>query len=100
MAISFISDICWAYAMLLTSPLVVTVGLNLTIPLSLVGQVILNAQIPSLIYWIGAGIVFLAFVLVNHESKKEEEDAIIISSRQDHVHGQDAEDGESPNLFR
>ncbi|CBF90223.1 uncharacterized protein ANIA_00088 [Aspergillus nidulans FGSC A4] len=33
---SLLSDICWAYAMLLTSPLVVTVGLSLTIPLSLI----------------------------------------------------------------
>jgi solute carrier family 35 protein F5 len=78
MAISFISDVCWAYAMLLTSPLVVTVGLNLTIPLSLIGQLFLNAQNPSLIYWIGAGIVFVAFVLVNHESSREDEPAICI----------------------
>ena len=62
---------CWAYAMLLTSPLVVTVGLSLTIPLSLVGQMILNSQTSSLAYWIGAGIVFLSFIFINHESKEE-----------------------------
>lgn len=94
MAISFISDICWAYAMLLTSPLVVTVGLNLTIPLSLVGQVILNAQNPSLLYWVGAGIVFVAFIVVNHESKKEHEH-IIISSEPDHIIGSNAGSGGS-----
>lgn len=71
--ISVISDVCWAYAILLTSPLVVTVGLSLTIPLSLIGQIVLNAQIPSPIYWVGAGIVFLSFVFVNHESKKQEQ---------------------------
>ncbi len=71
-ATSFISDICWAYAMLLTSPLVVTVGLSLTIPLSLIGQMILDAQYSSVAYWIGAGIVLLSFVFINHESKEED----------------------------
>lgn len=65
---SLVSDICWAYAMLLTTPLVVTVGLSLTIPLSLVGQIILQAQYASALYWAGAAIVFLSFLVVNHES--------------------------------
>ena len=72
-ATSLVSDICWAYAMLLTSPLVVTVGLSLTIPLSLIGQMILNSQSSSATYWIGAGVVFLSFVFINHEGKVEEE---------------------------
>ncbi|KAJ5107054.1 hypothetical protein N7456_003729 [Penicillium angulare] len=66
---SFISDIAWAYAMLLTTPLVVTVGLSLTIPLSLVGQIVLQGQYASAIYWVGAAIVFFSFLVVNHESK-------------------------------
>jgi solute carrier family 35 protein F5 len=65
---SLVSDICWAYAMFLTTPLIVTVGLSLTIPLSLVGQIILQGQYASAIYWVGAGIVLLSFLLVNHES--------------------------------
>jgi solute carrier family 35 protein F5 len=44
--------------MLLTTPLVVTVGLSLTIPLSLVGQIILQGQYAGVLYWIGATIVF------------------------------------------
>ena len=72
-ATSLISDFCWAYAMLLTSPLVTTVGLSLTIPLSLIGQMILNSQNSSATYWIGAGVVLLSFVFINHESKDEEE---------------------------
>ena len=58
--------------MLLTSPLVVTVGLSLTIPLSLIGQMILNSQTSSLSYWFGAGVVFLSFIFINRESKQEE----------------------------
>ncbi|KAE8353006.1 hypothetical protein BDV28DRAFT_134072 [Aspergillus coremiiformis] len=68
---SLLSDICWAYAMLLTSPLVVTVGLSLTIPLSLVGQILLQGVTSSALYWVGAAIVFLSFLVVNHESQEK-----------------------------
>ena len=71
-ATSLVSDVCWAYSMLLTSPLVVTVGLSLTIPLSLLGQMVVNGQTSSAMYWIGAVIVFLSFVFVNYESKEED----------------------------
>lgn len=66
---SLVSDICWAYAMLLTTPLVVTVGLSLTIPLSLVGQIILQGKYAGILYWIGATIVFTSFLIVNQESR-------------------------------
>lgn len=64
----------WAYAMLLTSPLVVTVGLSLTIPLSLIGEMIQYAQYSSWIYWVGAGIVLLSFLFINHESAEGEDE--------------------------
>ncbi len=72
--ISLISDVAWAYAMLLISPLVVTVGLSLTIPLSLVGQMIINSQTSSVTYWAGAVIVLLSFLFINYESKETESD--------------------------
>ncbi|OWO99277.1 hypothetical protein B2J93_1165 [Marssonina coronariae] len=72
-ASSFISDYAWAYAMLLTTPLVVTVGLSMTIPLSLIGQIILNTQYSSALYWVGACIVILSFLFINHESHDESE---------------------------
>jgi solute carrier family 35 protein F5 len=72
---SFVSDIAWAYAMLLTTPLVVTVGLSLTIPLSLVGQIVLQSTYASPLYWFGAAIVFMSFLVVNHESKTIEDEA-------------------------
>lgn len=71
---SLVSDIAWAYAVLLTSPIVVTVGLSLTIPLSLVGQMLLNGQFAGPFYWFGACIVVLSFVFINREEKKEDED--------------------------
>lgn len=70
--ISILSDFTWAYAILLTSPLVVTVGLSLSIPFSLIGQTIINHQSSSVMYWVGAGIVFLSFALVNCEGAREE----------------------------
>ena len=70
-ATSLVSDVTWAYAMLLTSPLVVTVGLSLSIPLSLVGQMIINSQNSATTYWVGAGIVFLSFIFINYETREE-----------------------------
>ncbi|ROV94063.1 hypothetical protein VMCG_08214 [Cytospora schulzeri] len=70
---SFVSDMSWAYAMLLTTPLVVTVGLSLTIPLSLIGEMIQYSQYSSWIYWVGAGIVLVSFLFINHESAEGEE---------------------------
>ncbi|PWY84954.1 hypothetical protein BO70DRAFT_428540 [Aspergillus heteromorphus CBS 117.55] len=71
---SLASDIAWAYAMLLTTPLVVTVGLSLTIPLSLVGQIVLQGHYASAMYWVGATIVFLSFLVVNQESRDANDD--------------------------
>ncbi|KAK6435715.1 hypothetical protein LTR95_008101 [Oleoguttula sp. CCFEE 5521] len=69
---SLVSDVAWAYAVLLTSPIVVTVGLSLTIPLSLVGQVVLNGQTTGALYWVGAVIVVLSFVFVQEEERRDE----------------------------
>lgn len=59
--------------MLLTTPLIVTVGLSMTIPLSLIGQMVLQSQYSSPLYWVGAAIVFLSFLVVQHESKPEDD---------------------------
>jgi solute carrier family 35 protein F5 len=69
---SLFSDVCWAYAMVLTSPLVVTVGLSLTIPLSLVGEMVLQGRKEGLVYWLGAAVVVGSFVFVDREEVKEE----------------------------
>lgn len=63
--------------MLLTSPLVVTVGLSLTIPLSLIGQFVINAQTLSPVYWIGAGTVFFSFLFIHNQSGEEGQGARI-----------------------
>ncbi|KAL8305404.1 hypothetical protein RB600_008338 [Gaeumannomyces tritici] len=68
---SFVSDMSWAYAMLLTTPLVVTMGLSLTIPLSLVGEMIQYHQYSSWVYWVGACVVLLSFVFISRESHED-----------------------------
>ena len=73
-AFSLFSDVCWAYAMVLTSPLVVTVGLSLTIPLSLVGEILLQGRNEGLVYWLGAAVVVGSFVFVDREEVKEEKE--------------------------
>ena len=72
---SWVSDIAWAYAVLLTTPLVVTVGLSLTIPLSLIGEMVQYGMYSSFVYWVGAAIVLSSFVFVNHESREDDEAA-------------------------
>lgn len=58
--------------MLLTTPLVVSVGLTMTIPLSLIGQMIISEQYSSALYWVGAVVVLLSFLFINHESQEED----------------------------
>jgi len=70
---SLCSDICWAYAMVLTSPLLVTVGLSLTIPLSLVGEMVLQGHYEGWVYWLGAAVVVGSFLFVDHEEREEEQ---------------------------
>jgi len=70
---SFISDISWALALLMTTPLVVTVGLSLTIPLSLIGEILQYQQYSSFTYWVGAAVVFVSFIVVSRESHDGEE---------------------------
>ena len=70
---SLVADLASAYAVLLTSPIVVTVGLSMTIPLSLIGQMLLNSQTANVLYWIGAVVVVLSFVFINYEEKKDEQ---------------------------
>lgn len=47
----------------------------MTIPLSLIGQILLNGQHSSFVYWLGACVVVLSFVFVNHEEARGAEKA-------------------------
>ncbi|KAF8469225.1 hypothetical protein BDZ91DRAFT_655465 [Kalaharituber pfeilii] len=77
---SLVSDFSWAYAMLLTTPLLVTMGLSMTIPLALFAQMLIMWEIPGILYWVGAALVFGAFILVNKETEQEEVDEVVGAS--------------------
>ncbi|KAF9415847.1 hypothetical protein BGZ94_010381 [Podila epigama] len=75
---TLVSDYLWLLSMLMTSPLVVTLGLSLTIPLALLGDIIGYGRVLGVGYWIGAGLVLAGFFGVNSvaltEAAPEEED--------------------------
>lgn len=69
--ITFISDFCWCKAVLLTSPLTVTVGLSMTIPLAMVGDWILKSFIINWGYLFGAMIVTMGFLIINRDEEAD-----------------------------
>ncbi|GAO45778.1 hypothetical protein SAICODRAFT_17875 [Saitoella complicata NRRL Y-17804] len=69
--IAFVSDYLWAWSTLLTTPLTATVGISLTIPLALGGEVWRGREVGGG-YWVGAGLVFGGFVLMNWETTRED----------------------------
>jgi len=60
-----LSDYLWLRAVLLTSPLVVTLGLTMTIPLALAGDITLKGASPGFEYWLGAMLVLSGFMAAN-----------------------------------
>jgi len=65
MIITFVSDYLWILAMLMTSPLIVTMGLSLSIPLALLGDFLFKGTLKGLFYWFGAILVLTGFSIVN-----------------------------------
>ncbi|TDL28375.1 hypothetical protein BD410DRAFT_711487 [Rickenella mellea] len=69
MAITLVSDYVYVLSMLKTTPLVVTIGLSLTIPLAIVGDFFLN--IPTALQALFGGfLVLISFVVVGVENSK------------------------------
>lgn len=71
MFITFISDFCWCKAVILTSPLTVTVGLSMTIPLAMVGDWVIKGFNLNWIYITGAAIVTIGFLIINNDEREE-----------------------------
>ncbi|EPS42450.1 hypothetical protein H072_3573 [Dactylellina haptotyla CBS 200.50] len=71
-SITVVSDFCWVFAMMYTTPVIVTVGLSLSIPLALLGDILISSLKLSWTYWVGACLVFGAFFVVNSSVKDEE----------------------------
>ncbi|KAI8344635.1 hypothetical protein BC941DRAFT_508166 [Chlamydoabsidia padenii] len=71
---TFLSDYLWLISMLMTSPLVVTLGITLTVPLALIGDIILKHILPGVQYLVGACLVVAGFFLVNIDSLQDDQD--------------------------
>lgn len=69
MAITLSSDYLYVLAMLKTTPLVVTVGLSLTIPLAVLGDFILGRFTRGQVI-LGAILVLISFVVVGLDNEK------------------------------
>lgn len=72
MFITLLSDYIYVIAMLKTTPLVVTVGLSLTIPLAVVGDYFLGKPATFQVL-VGAVFVTGAFIVVGVENSKSKE---------------------------
>ncbi|KAI9022919.1 hypothetical protein CLU79DRAFT_749523 [Phycomyces nitens] len=76
---TFLSDYLWLLAMLMTSPLVVTLGISLTIPIALVGDIVFKQFQPGFQYSLGAVLVGVGFFAVNMDALREvEEETVFI----------------------
>lgn len=69
--ITFTSDFFYLVAMLLTSPLTVTLGLSLTIPLAVVGDILLGHAFGGFKAIAGAVLVVASFILVGIADSQE-----------------------------
>ena len=82
MCITLSSDYLYVLAMLKTTPLVVTIGLSLTMPLAVVGDFILNKPVRGQVIG-GAIIVLLSFVAIGLQDANNEIEADLIRERAD-----------------
>ena len=58
----------------MTSPLAVTLGLSLTIPLAVIGDLFLGTAIGGLSFFVGAGLVLGGFIAVGVEDTQRASD--------------------------
>jgi solute carrier family 35 protein F5 len=65
-----LSDVLWAKSVLLTSPLIATLGLSLTIPFAMVADLVLKQEWHGPLYLVGAVCVTAGFVVANWPSRR------------------------------
>lgn len=96
---TFLSDYLWLLALLLTSPLVVTLGLSLTIPFALIGDVLYKHVHLSALYYFGAVLVLCGFIAVNHQSMKAVDNEPTQAAVQEEVDVADAAEQRPANAW-
>lgn len=79
MMITFVSDFCWAKAMLLTSPLTVTVGLSITIPVAMFGDMLFKKKSMPVEYLLGGLLILISFFIISKNTEQEEAEEVAAS---------------------
>jgi solute carrier family 35, member F5 len=98
MLITLSSDYIYVLSMLKTTPLVVTIGLSLTIPLAVVGDLIFNKPASGQVL-IGATLVLISFIAVGvANSKAENEDSLDYEGVETQVQEESPREGSSGSL--
>ena len=62
---TFLSDLLWAYSIKLLNPVICTLGITLTIPLSMLVDFFVNKKSFTLSYFIGGGLIIVGFVIIS-----------------------------------
>ncbi len=68
---SVVSDFLWARSVLLTTPVIATLGLTMTIPMALLVDAVVNGRKFNGMYAGGSLLVVLGFVMVNLKHKRD-----------------------------
>ncbi|CAI4038292.1 hypothetical protein SMKI_04G6340 [Saccharomyces mikatae IFO 1815] len=76
--IIFVSDYFWCKALILTSPLVVTIGLTFTIPFAMLADYVWRNTSFTSWYIVGVFLIFISFFLVNHQGESAPENGYAI----------------------
>eukprot|EP01084_Bolivina_argentea_P203436 347472_1 len=72
--LTIFSDYFWAQAILLSNPVIATVGLSLMMPLAIIADEIFRQIRHGYLYYIGTICVWIGFILVNIDMKKRIKD--------------------------
>jgi len=72
MAITWSSDYLYVLAMLRTTPLVVTLGISLSIPVAVLGDFMLNVPVHEQVL-VGAALVLIGFIAIGTDGSSIEE---------------------------
>ena len=80
MGITLSSDYLYVLAMLKTTPLIVTIGLSLTIPVAVIGDFIMHKPVKFQVI-IGAVIVLCSFVALGLDNHRPEDEPDLISGK-------------------
>lgn len=80
MGITLSSDYLYVLAMLKTTPLVVTIGLSLTMPLAVFGDFVLHKPVKLQVI-LGASVVLLSFVAIGLEDSRNNGEKDLLSGK-------------------